>query len=316
MTLGIPAAPARLVVIGSINQDYFTYVDEFPAPGQTVLAQRAAIGLGGKGANQALAAAALGCPVLFVGAVGSDSAATAALEGLTAGGVDTSGILTLDDVLTGAAYITVSETGENTIVVSAAANAGLDAEAAESLLDEFGVTASDVLLCQGELSAAVVERVATIAGRSGARFVLNLAPVIPVSRGALETAAALVLNEGEAADLAAQLGVDDLAAHLDIPLVVTLGSRGARLTMREVSLEQPAPLPTEVVDTTGAGDAFVGALAAALVGGLDLETAVRAGVSAGTAAVEKPGTTTSYIRGISPAELAARAPRSLAAVTE
>lgn len=316
MTLGTPTQPARLVVIGSINQDYFTYVDEFPHPGQTVLAQRAAIGLGGKGANQAMAAAALGCPVLFVGAVGSDSAATAALEGLRAGGVDTTGILILTDVLTGAAYITVSGTGENTIVVSAAANAGLDARAAESRLEELGVTASDVLLCQGELSAAVVERVAATASRVGARFVLNLAPVIPLSRTVLTSAAVLIVNEGEAQDLAARLGVDDLASDLGIPLVVTLGSRGARLTDGAVTIEQAAPRPSEVVDTTGAGDAFVGALAAALVAGLDLETAVRAGVSAGTAAVEKTGTTTSYVTGITPAELAARAPHSFAAVTE
>jgi ribokinase len=317
------ARRSQLIVVGSINQDHFVYVDEFPAPGATILADSAALGLGGKGANQAIAAAAIGTRVSFVGAVGADAAGQAAIATLAGEGIDVSRITGMAEELTGAAYITVAATGENTIVVSSGANAALTADAAVAGVDALvdAATGPIVLLAQGELSTHVLDAIGSAARRSGIPFVLNLAPVIPVAEETLSAASVLVLNEGEAALVAARLfgevgrGQDApvalaqrLQERLHTNVVLTLGADGAVAAEASRSWSQPAPVPARVVDTTGAGDAFTGALASAMAEGLELVVAVQAGVVAGSDAVEKAGTTTSYSRGVSAAELAVRAP--------
>ena len=293
-------ASAGIVVVGSINQDYFVYVDEFPGAGATILANDGASGLGGKGANQAIAASLLGARVAFVGAVGGDAAGSGALAALEADGVDVSGIRILDASGTGAAYITVNGAGENTIIVHSGANARVSAEQVLSL------TGADLVLAQGELPADAVDAAARAASSSGARFVLNLAPVIDVSPETLALADPLIVNEGEAAELLGHTSTDlagELSARFGTSVVVTLGAEGAAVATPDRSWTEPSPRPVRVVDTTGAGDAFVGALAAALAAGRDLEFAVRAGAAAGSHAVESAGTTTSYARGVSLEEL-------------
>ncbi|TBN57724.1 ribokinase [Glaciihabitans arcticus] len=290
-----------IVVVGSINQDYFAYVDDFPGAGATILANDGASGLGGKGANQAIAARLLGARVAFVGAVGGDAAGTGALAALEADGVDVTGIRILNATGTGAAYITVNGAGENTIIVHSGANARVSAD------DVLSLGASAVVLAQGELPGAAIDAAARAALATGARFVLNLAPVVEVDLDTLATADPLIVNEGEAAELLGDYSDDlagDLAARFGISVVVTLGSRGAAVSTPGRSWIEPSPVPSAVVDTTGAGDAFVGALAAALAAGRDLAFAVRVGAAAGSHAVESAGTTTSYARGVSLDELA------------
>ena len=296
---------SRIAVVGSINQDSFVYVESFPKAGETVLAKDGATGLGGKGANQAIAAALLGASVSFVGAVGTDAAGSSALAALSADGVATDTIEARDDAATGAAYITVDAAGENTIIVHSGANAvvtGADVDAALARVD-----APALVLAQGELPAVAVDAAAAWATAHAVRFVLNLAPVIEVAPATLSAADPLVVNEGEAAELLGQASDDpagELAARLGTSVVVTLGAAGASVAADGRTWTQPSPKPAAVIDTTGAGDAFVGAVAAALAAGHPLEYAVRVGVAAGSFAVQAGGTTTSYPRDTTLAALA------------
>ena len=288
---------SRIAVVGSINQDSFVYVDAFPEAGATILANDGATGLGGKGANQAIAAALLGARVSFVGAVGADAAGSGALVALAADGVAVEQIQTRDDATTGAAYITVNTAGENTIIVHSGANARVAASDVEAAL--AALPALSLVLAQGELPADAIDAAARWAAAAGVRFVLNLAPVIAVDPQTLSLADPLIVNEGEAAELLGHSSDDlagELAARLGTAVVVTLGAAGAAVAAGQSGWTEPSPKPDRVVDTTGAGDAFVGALAAALAAGHELAFAVRVGVAAGSHAVQSAGTTTSYAR--------------------
>jgi ribokinase len=288
-----------LIVIGSINQDAFTFVAEHPRPGETILAKSTLISLGGKGCNQAVAAARMGASVYFVGAVGADGAGDFALQQLTEGGVDVSAVARLTDAATGVAYITVDDHGENTIVVASGANARVSADAASTgllrLLDTVG--GDPVLLVQGELPAEVNVAVATVARERGLSFVLNLAPVSDIDAPTISSSSPLIVNETEAADLLGGAHTDPARAlheKYGVPVVVTVGAEGALVAVNGGVTRQPSPVPAAVVDTTGAGDAFVGVLAAGLCSGLDLAQAARRAVVAASHAVESAGTTTSY----------------------
>lgn len=303
-----------VLVVGSVNQDSFVYVREFPQPGETVLAHDAAAGIGGKGANQAIAAALVGARTWFVGAVGDDPAGEAALRAIAASGVDTTGIRLIPG-RTGSAAITVADSGENTIVVDSGANAALDAAAvADSIRGLIGgMPAPVVVLLQGELSPAVTTSAIRAAREAFAVVVLNLAPVIELGDEVLAQCDALVLNQTEAATIGGPGASDrEIAAalhdRLGVAVVLTLGAEGAVLADGHGIREQPAPVPARIADTTGAGDAFTGTLAAALAHGLPLTDAVAAGVVAGSAAVESAGTITSYVRDRLAADLAASAP--------
>ena len=287
-----------LIVIGSINQDIVTFVESHPRPGETVLARSTLVSLGGKGCNQAIAAALMGVPVHFVGAVGADAAGDFALDQLNAGGVDTTAVVRMSDAATGTAYITVDESGENTIVVASGANARVTADVASAALSALADSLGDpVLLVQGELPPAVNMAVARIARDRGLRFVMNLAPVSDIDAETISTADPLVVNESEAADL---LGSEsrspavDLRERFDIEVVVTVGADGALLADASGLHRQPSPVPEAVLDTTGAGDAFVGVLAAGLCEGLTLAESARRAATAASHSVEGAGTTTSY----------------------
>jgi ribokinase len=267
----------RVVVVGSLNIDVVTHVERHPKPGETVLGTSLVRLAGGKGANQAVAASVAGATVVMVGCVGSDEAGSAYVARLTALGVDTASIRVATGSTTGHAFITVDDTGENTVVVVAGANACVslgDLDVLES------VGRGDVVLLQLEVPLEVVTASARRASSRGARVVLNLAPYAAPPPDVVALADPLVVNEHEALWLADSEAVPE-------SLLVTFGAAGA--SWDGLRLTGPAVEAAEVVDTTGAGDAFCGALSAALVAGADRRDAMQAALAAGAAAVRHLG---------------------------
>ena len=267
----------RVTVLGSVNMDLVATASRLPLPGETVLGTGFHTGPGGKGANQAVAAARAGAAVTFLGAVGDDTFATPLRESLVAAGVDVSLLRTAPGP-SGIASITVDGSGENSIVVVGGANRTVDALTAA---DRDTVTAADVLLCQLEIPVAVVVDAVTLARRSGTVTVLNAAPAGPLPDDLLAAVDVLEVNETEAD----QLGERVVSRVRNV--VTTLGGRGAtwRGPDRAV-VHVPAPTVT-VVDTTGAGDAFTGTLAACWQRGP--EVALRRAVAAGALAATRSG---------------------------
>jgi ribokinase len=283
-----------LLVLGSANRDYTVVVDRHPLPGETVLGGALLVAMGGKGANQAVAAAKAGAKPSFVGAVGTDSVGADILSELTGRGVDVT-LTRRVAAPSGVALITVSHDGENTIVVAPGANAELDATEIAGAIAGV-VTPDTVLLCQLEISPDVVSAAATEIEHVGGRFVLNLSPSRYVSPKLLAFADPVILNESEASDLANSV-IDSPTDAITVAtrllatcrsVVITLGGDGAIVADTSGVSHLPAQRVT-VVDTTGAGDAFAGALAASLAAGHSLAQSAAAGISAGSAAVQYPG---------------------------
>jgi ribokinase len=281
-----------IVVFGSINLDLVTRVEKIPGPGETTLGGDYATSPGGKGANQALAARRAGAKVAMVGATGRDAFAAEALALLKADGVDLSATREVA-APTGAAFIAVDPHGENAIVVASGANR--HAKAAQ--LEAVSIGAGDILVLQQETPPSEVEAAALHAKAKGARVVLNLAPAGPPSETLLMAADFLIVNEHEALTLAKALKArtrtpEEAVAHVERALgvasIVTLGAAGAVGYSKSGRFAAPAPR-VAVVDTTGAGDAFVGAFAAALERGLSFEAAMERGLAAGSLACAKPG---------------------------
>jgi len=280
-----------VVVFGSINLDLVSRVERFPAPGETLLGTSFAAYPGGKGANQALAAARAGARVQLYGAVGHDPLADSALELLLASDVDVSGVIRVPEA-TGCATILVDTDGRNCIVVVPGANAHIDPDR----VPDAALCAETVVVLQQEVPAAANEVIVRRARARGARIVLNAAPARPVSKDLLQSIDVLIVNEDEANALAAMLGwrgspdAFAKAAHDagTLTAIVTLGDRGALCHVGDETLYVDAPR-VGVVDTTGAGDAFVGALAAALDGGSALPDAPMRAVAAGSLACTAQG---------------------------
>ncbi len=252
-----------IAVVGSCNVDFVVPVPSLPGPGETVLGGDHLRTPGGKGANQAVAAARLGGEVAFVGCTGSDDLAATITGALAGAGVDTSWLRRVPDVPSGIALITVADGGENTIAVSPGANARLgrdDIAAASELLAAAAVT-----LVQLEIAP---EAVAAAVHAAGGRVVLNPAPARPVPAGVLASVDVLVPNRSELGVLAGApepptaAGAAELARSLDGPaaVVVTLGADGALVVEGGETTHVPA-IEVHAVDATGAGDAFCGALA-------------------------------------------------------
>ena len=286
---------ASLIVLGSANTDYTVLVERHPQPGETLLGDELVVATGGKGANQALAAARSGAMPVFLGAVGDDGNGRQMLDALGSGGVDVSSVAVVDDAPTGIALITVSRDGENTIVVAAGANARVNSHEVEAATRAVAGPGT-VLLAQLEIPLPVVVEAATIIEELGGRTVLNLSPSREIPDALLALCDPLVVNESEAHDLTGLTigSVDEAtaaaAALLDRcrSVVITLGGDGAVFAVPGASGHLPAPRVT-VVDTTGAGDAFVGALCAELAesgASTELRAAVERGVAAGAAAVQ------------------------------
>jgi ribokinase len=286
---------ADVFVVGSINQDFVLSVERRPEPGETVTEAQLSKGNGGKGANQAAAAALLGASVAFLGRVGDDGFGEPLIEALADKGVDTGLIEASPDSSTGIAFITLTPDGENAITVAPGANRSLSVEDVDGASDAIGD--AQVIVAQMEVPFEVVLRAVEVAARRGTRALLNLAPTREVPQKLLEKLDPLVVNEHEAAFLLGEKveGVDGaLAAAPELlalgpkAVVITLGREGAVFFDGESTQHVTSP-EVEVVDTTGAGDAFVGALAAKLAKDNSLEDAVAYAVRAGAAAVTKEG---------------------------
>ena len=287
----------NMCVVGSINADLVVHTARHPQPGETLLGHGGEISAGGKGANQAVAAALQGATVSFVGAVGSDAYAEPAMKYLRSSGVDLEHVDVTDEV-TGLAVITVDQEGENTIIVVPGANA---------LVDDFFVSshsspieAADLVLMQGEIPAEGFARAVALAR---GRVVVNLAPVVEVDAKALLRADPLLANEHEAGLILEQLGQrsdgspEELAQRLReagfASVVLTLGARGALVAEGTELVAVPSPQVT-AVDTTGAGDGFAGALCARLLEGDALVEAAAYAARVGAFAVTRAGAQASY----------------------
>ena len=272
-----------IVVVGSVNRDLVARVEHHPAPGETVLGTGHEAMPGGKGANQAVAAARLGSEVVFVGRVGADEAGTCLATELVCEGVDAGHVAVDEEAPSGLAIITVDDAGENSIVVSPGANGRVtsdDVKGAAAVL-----MAATVTLLQLEIPLKAVTAAAQTA--TGV-VILNAAPAATLPDDLLQATDVLVLNRGE---LEALTGSDDPASARSLPVpvtVVTLGPDGARVVRAESDESFPSPQVTPV-DTTGAGDTFCGALASGLDKGFSLEASVRRAVVAGSLAVTAIG---------------------------
>ena len=269
-----------IVVFGSINLDLIFAVDHLPGPGETVLGPAARIEPGGKGANQAVAAARDGATVLMAGCVGRDALAEAALIGLRNAGVDLSRV-TRSDVATGCAAICTDRAGRNQIAVGSGANALARADQVEDAM----LLPDTTLLLQMESDPRQVAALIRRACARGSRTILNLAPARALDPDALRAVDLLIVNETEAEWLAVQHGAAadaaGLHAALGVGVVRTLGERGAEWAMEQNS-GHVAAHPIEITDTTAAGDCFSGVLAAALNRGAAMAPAMaRASVAAG-----------------------------------
>jgi ribokinase len=304
----------RVVVVGSVNVDLVIRGERLPSPGETVAGGTFERHHGGKGGNQAVAAARLGRPVLFVGAVGDDDFGSAARAALDGEGVDVSFLATLEGAATGVALILVDRRGENLISVASGANAALEPSAIEPAFGRIGIHAGDVVLVCHELPTATVREALRVGRAAGARTVFNPAPADGIDRTVLAAADVITPNRGELLTLAAtdakrsgRASTSGAAAAADIPraartlleasaagagvgeaVVVTLGPSGALLVIPERTIDVPS-IAVESVDTTGAGDAFNGALAAAIAEERSLEDAVRRAVVAGALATTRVG---------------------------
>ncbi len=279
-----------IVVFGSVNADLVVAVERLPAPGETVKGPDHQIFPGGKGANQALAAQRAGAGVALVGAVGEDGFADAALALLRAGGIDLTGVKRVDSP-TGLALIAVDVKGGNQIVVASGANMAVDAAGLENRLDR-----QTTLVLQLELPLPQISTAIATGREAGARMVLNAAPYQPISLDDCAALDVLIVNEGEARALAAayslpaepELFAASFAARNAASVVVTLGGNGVAAHDGNRLIRFAAP-DVSVVDTTGAGDAFVGAFSAAIDGGRGFRRAVTEGVAAGSLACTVTG---------------------------
>lgn len=304
------SAQGRIVVVGSLNADLTIYTERLPNPGETLQGEGFTVNPGGKSANQAVAAGRLGGDVSLIGAVGRDSNGDMLLASAAAAGVDVSRVRRAEDVETGVAVVTVDAHGENSIVISAGANGTVvpaDIAAAKDVFDG----AAAVCLCL-EIAPESVEAAARAGNDAGATVLLNLSPFAPVPEGLAEAADVLLVNAHEASQF---LGGADIpgpeadaaewepvrvkfAEHRLDRAVVTLGAHGSvvldSLAEDGRRITRIAPTKVDAVDTTGAGDAFTGALAARLAAGEALaEAAAFASVAAALATTRK-GTQSAY----------------------
>jgi len=280
----------RVLVVGSVNADLVVSVGRLPAPGETVTGGRLARHGGGKSANQAVAAARLGAAVELVAAVGDDDLGAEALAELEREGVGVERVARPAGTPTGVALIVVDEAGENQIAVASGANAELGGEAVERALAGL---APAVVLLGLEVPDAAVRAGALAGAAAGARLVLNPAPARPLEDAVLDLGPVLTPNAAEALTLTGapdpEAAARALTGRTGAPVVVTLGAEGALVAGPSGAAERIPALAVDVVDTTGAGDAFNGALAAELAAGAPLADAARLAVAAAGLSCRAPG---------------------------
>ena len=264
-------------IVGSVNLDLVASGAPLPRAGETVTGARFAQHPGGKGANQAMAAKRLGAEVAMVGCVGDDALAEPALALLREDGVDLSGVMSEIGEATGVALIAVSPEGENQISVASGANLRVGPN------DVAALPKCDVILCQLEVPVAAVEAAAKAASETGALFAINLAPAMEIPSSLMRSADILIVNEVEAAFYG------DALHERGGMTALTLGGAGAVLYKLGQEIARVPAFDVTVIDTTGAGDTFCGALAVALAEGQTPEAALRFASAAGALAVTRPG---------------------------
>jgi ribokinase len=284
-----------IVVVGSSNTDMVVKTERIPRPGETILGGNFFMNPGGKGANQAVAAARLGSPVHFVANLGDDIFGHEALKQFTQEGINTR-FVSLDPLHpSGVALITVDERGENNIVVASGANAAMTVDMIDKARDV--IENASVLLVQLEVPLEVVQHAGSLAAAKGVTVILNPAPAQDLPPAVLKVISILTPNETEAS-LLSGIDVRDPATALQAAkrlceagiatVVITLGEQGALLYNKEVKTLIPAPA-VHAVDTTAAGDVFNGALAAALANGKSMVEAVTFGCQAAALSVTRLG---------------------------
>lgn len=276
-----------ILVLGSVNADLFLKVARLPNRGETVLCPSYVFRPGGKGANQAAAAARAGAAVRMIGCVGDDLFADPVLESLREAGVDVGDVVKTQGV-TGTATVMVEDGGENQIVVASGANLDVTADQIPEAYLGRGTT----LVLQMEIPVKQIEAAIWRARQAGCRIILNLAPALSIDQAALRVCDVLVLNQGEADTLAGEARDPADQAHAfavryALDCIITLGGDGAILAAGN-GMFRIGALDIEPLDTVGAGDAFVGALAASLDGGAAISYALRqASVAAGLACLQE-----------------------------
>ncbi|MDG4767347.1 ribokinase [Solwaraspora sp. WMMD406] len=280
----------RIVVVGSANMDLVATAPRLPSPGETLLGSDFVMVPGGKGANQAIAAARAGGDCVFLGAVGSDSFGVTLTGRIARSGVDTSQLRVVYGP-SGVAVVMVNQAGENAIVVTPGANSAFDGLTEPELA---AIRSADVLVAQLEIPLDTVVAAASAARAAGTRVVLNAAPARPLPAELLDAVDLLVVNDTEARALVGA-GSEDPTALLTVVsrAVLTLGVQGAWFVERDGPTCHVPAIAVETVDSTAAGDAFTGALAVAWGEGRDLLAAVRWASAAGAACVRRLGASVS-----------------------
>lgn len=287
---------ADILVLGSLNMDLIVRTPRLPAPGETILGTSFSTAPGGKGANQAVAAAKLGAPVKMIGRVGADEFGKTLRSNLNALGADTQYLITDNEAATGIASIWVDDKGQNSIIVTPGANARVgraDVDAAAAAFRH-----ARVLVAQLEIPLETVQYAFQIARKHNCLTILNPAPAQPLSRKILELTDLVIPNETEAAQLTGMTVQDLTSAQNAANVLKQMGARRILITMGDKGAfflddeAPPAPVPpfaVQAVDTTAAGDAFVGALAAARARDKDWTTSLREASAAGALAATRSG---------------------------
>ena len=296
MDVGDRHEAPSIAVVGSMNIDLIAYADRTPGPGETVMGRRFEMGFGGKGANQAVMARLLGARVAMIGALGDDSYAEMTLDNFAARGIETSGVARVPGS-SGVAPIWVEPDGTNRIIVVPGSNDALTPDGAAAVIRSLD--AVDVVVGQFEVPRAATAGGFRAAHERGSVTILNPAPAAPLDGALLAATDWLVPNEVEFRILAGVDATDDaalaaFARTTGTRLVVTLGAQGAALVATDGRVERIPAAPVEAIDSTGAGDAFVGAFAYAVAIGLGESDAVRLGIACASDSVTRPGTQRSF----------------------
>ncbi|AFM41695.1 ribokinase [Desulfosporosinus acidiphilus SJ4] len=289
-----------IAVIGSLNMDIVNRVEKAPLPGQTIKALETSYVPGGKGANQAVAAARAGARVEMFGAVGADTYGEILLENLRSSRVGTESVLLKQDVGTGLAFITVDELGENSIIISPGANGKVETQDVQ--VEERQLLEPDIIILQNEIPYSTVAYALEYFGAKGKYIIYNPAPAFAPPENAFSRVGLLILNETEAAVLSgAETGtIEEVHSAAKIlvdkgcrEVIVTLGAKGLFYLNREGTTVYLPAFKVAVTDTTAAGDTFVGAYATAMVEGKPVQEALRFASAASALTVTRKGAQTS-----------------------
>jgi ribokinase len=285
------AVKPKILVVGSSNTDLVVFCDRLPKPGETVLGGEFKMFGGGKGANQAVAAARAGGQVTFLGAFGADAFGSAARDRLIKEGIDLDYFHCVQNAPSGIALILVDGvTRENLIAVAKSANEAVDSAMVSAAREAF--TRADVVVSQLEIRDGAIEATARLCQELNRRFILNPAPTRTLPRQVYESLHSIIVNEHEARDLSGESSIQEAIGWFLSQgcktVVVTLGSEGATFSTGSASTHVTAPV-VEPIDTTGAGDCFVGWFSTGLAEGLSVEQAVQRACQAAALKVTKAG---------------------------